>query len=79
MTVKPDLKQLNETMARCLAGECSPEELSKLQSILSDNPDLKAEYELVTLLFGKKKHGDLSSDKKHFEKIRDRLKNEGLM
>lgn len=79
MTVKPDLKQINEMLARCLAGECSPEELAKLQSILSDNPDLKTEYELLTLLFGKDKLSDLPSDKKRFEKIRDRLENEGLM
>ena len=66
-------------MARCLAGECSPEELVKLQSILSDNPDLKTEYELTILLFGKDRDGVTPPDKKHFEKIRDRLENEGLM
>ena len=66
-------------MARCLAGECSPEELVKLQSILSDNPDLKTEYELINLLFDKNRCGDTTSDKKHFEKIRERLENEGLM
>jgi len=66
-------------MARCMAGECSPEELAKLQSILSDNPDLKTEYELINLLFGKDGRSALPSDKKHFEKIRNRLENEGLM
>jgi hypothetical protein len=77
--VKPDSKQINEIMARCLAGECRPEELVRLRFILSDNPDLKTEYELISLLFGKDKHGAIPSDKKHFEKIRDRLENEGLM
>lgn len=66
-------------MARCVAGECSPEELIKLQSILSDNPELKTEYELINLLFGKDGRNDLPTDKKRFNKIRDRLENEGLM
>ena len=66
-------------MARCLAGECSPEELVKLQCMLLDNPDLKTEYELINLLFGKDKRGDTTSDKKRFDKIRNRLENEGLM
>ena len=66
-------------MARCMAGECSPEELVKLQSILSDNPDMKTEYEFINLLFGKDKRDATPPDKKHFEKIRGRLENEGLM
>ena len=66
-------------MARCLAGECSPEELVKLQSFLLENPDLKTEHELINLLFGKDRCDDTTSDKKRFEKIRDRLENEGLM
>jgi len=77
--VKPDSRQINEMMARCMAGECSPEELVILQSILSVNPDLKTEYELINLLFSKDRCGDTISDKKRFEKIRDRLENEGLM
>jgi len=66
-------------MARCVAGECSPEELVKLQSILSDNPELKTEYELINLLFGSDGRNDLPTDKKRFNKIKDRLENEGLM
>jgi hypothetical protein len=77
--VKADSKQLNEMMARCLAGECSQEEMSKLTSILSNNPDLKTEYELMGMLFGKDASGVAPSDKKHFHRIRKRLEDEGLM
>jgi hypothetical protein len=77
--VKPDSKEINEMMARCLAGECTPEEMVKLQCFLLENPDLKTDYELINLLFGKDKRGDTTSDKKRFDKIKDRLENEGLM
>jgi hypothetical protein len=77
--VKADSKQLNEMMARCLAGECSPEELVSLKSMLSENPELKTDYEVIKLLFGKEKNGIASPDKKHFNRIRKRLEDEGSM
>ena len=77
--MKVDSKQLNEMMARCLAGECSPDELSRLTSILSENPELKTEYELINTLFGKNKNGKAPPDPKHFNRIRKRLEDEGLM
>jgi hypothetical protein len=77
--VKADSKELNEMMARCLAGESSEEEIVKLRSIMSENPELKSEYELINLLFGKDKSCAAPSDKKHFTKIKKRLEDEGLM
>jgi hypothetical protein len=77
--VKADSKQLNEMMARCLAGECSQDELTRLTSILSENPDLKHEYELINTLFGKEKRGMVTPDKKHFKRITRRLEDEGLL
>jgi hypothetical protein len=78
--VKADSKQFNEMMARCLAGECSEEELVELRSMLLNNPDLKTEYELFNLLFGKDKCSTEPSDKKdHFNRITKRLADEGLM
>jgi hypothetical protein len=76
--VKADSKQLNEMMARCLAGECSQEELGRLALMLSDNPDLKNEYELIHTLFGKDKSVS-APDNKHFKRIKKRLEDEGLM
>jgi hypothetical protein len=77
--VKADSKQLNEMMARCLAGECSQEELSKLTTMLSNDPDLKTEYDLLNTLFGKDTNGKTPSDRKHFKRITKRLEDEGLM
>jgi hypothetical protein len=77
--VKADSKQFNELMARCLAGECSQEELAGLRSVLSNNPDLKTEYELINALFGKNKNGVVPPDKKHFARIKKRLEDEGSM
>jgi len=77
--VKADSKQFNELVARCLAGESSPEELAKLRLTLSDNPDFKIDYELMNLLFGKGKPGFVPADKRHFNRISKRLEDEGLM
>lgn len=66
-------------VARCLAGESSPEELAKLRLTLSENPDLKTDYELLNLLFGKDKPGFDPPDKHHFNRISKRLADEGLM
>jgi hypothetical protein len=77
--VKADSKQFNEMMARCLAGECSPEELVSLKSMFSENPELKTDYEVIKLLFGKEKNGITPPDKKHFNRIRKRLEDEGSM
>jgi hypothetical protein len=77
--VKADSKQFNEMMARCLAGECSPEELVSLKSMFSENPELKTDYEVIKLLFGKEKNGITPPDKKHFNTIRKRLEDEGSM
>jgi hypothetical protein len=77
--VKEDSKQFNEMMARCLAGECSEAELERFLSILSGNHDLKTEYELIKTLFGKEAGGIATSDKRNFDRIKTRLKKEGLM
>lgn len=66
-------------LARCLAGESSEEELVMLRTILSENPEMKTEYELINLLFGKEKNGAIPPDKKHYQRIRKRLEDEGLM
>lgn len=66
-------------LARCLAGESSQEELVILRKILSEKPEMKAEYELISLLFGKEKNGAASPDKKHYQRIRKRLEDDGLM
>jgi len=77
--VKADSKQFNELLARCLAGENSPEDLAKLRLTLSDHPDLKLDYELISLLFDKDNLGFASTDKRHFKRISKRLEDEGLM
>ena len=77
--MKADSKQFNELVARCLAGECSPEELAKLRLTFSENPDLKADYELMNLLFGKNESGPVPENKRHFNRLRKRLEDEGLM
>ena len=77
--MKADSKQFNEMMARCLAGECSPEELVSLKSMFSENPELKTDYEVIKLLFGKEKNGITPPDKEHFNRIRKRLEDEGSM
>jgi hypothetical protein len=79
VTVEADSKQFNELMARCLTGECSAEEIAQLRLVLSNCPDLKTNYELMNLLFGKNEIEPAPSDKKHFERVRKRLENEGLM
>jgi hypothetical protein len=77
--VKADSKQFDELVARCLAGECSPDELTKLRLTLSENADLKADYELMNLLFGKNKSDVMPADKRHFNRLSKRLEDEGLM
>jgi hypothetical protein len=79
VTVEEDSKQLNELMARCLTGECSPEEIAQLRLMVSNCPDLKTNYELMNLLFGQNGLDFAPPEKKHFERIRKRLENEGLM
>jgi len=77
--VKADSNQFNELVARCLVGECSQQERVKLRSILSDNPNLKTEYVLINMLFGKDNLDLAPTDKRYFNRISKRLEDEGLM
>ena len=76
--MKSDFSQFDELIARCLSGECGPEELARLRSIILDTPDLQADVELMTVLFGKNGIGQ-EPDKKHFSRITKRLEDDGLM
>jgi hypothetical protein len=68
-------------MARCLADESNAEETRKLETLLADDTELKADFELMKLLIYNKASAEskVNTDAKHFKKLSQRLKDEGLM
>ncbi|PZR31659.1 MAG: hypothetical protein DI538_20660 [Azospira oryzae] len=67
-------------MARCLAGECSPEESIQLNELLAADVDLKADYDTLKWLMYDKCESTPEVDlKDKFNRISRRLEEDGLM
>lgn len=68
-------------MARCLAGESSPEDDLKLRLLLSEDKELEADYEtLKFLMFNNCENNINDVDLKNkFNRISRKLEDEGLM
>ena len=74
--------EIDQLIARGLAGECTSEESGRLHDLLLGDPDLKADYELSKLLFlsrCKDFSTEDSNNKNHFDKLSRRLKEDGLI
>ncbi|NOT76866.1 MAG: hypothetical protein HOP08_18230 [Cyclobacteriaceae bacterium] len=70
-----------ELIARCLSREGTSEDSGKLMELLSNDPELKTEYELIKLLLLDRceNNSSNSNSKNHFDKLRHRLEEDGLM
>ncbi len=67
-------------MARCLAGESSPEESIQLDELLATDAGLKADYDTLKLLMFDKCEDTSQGDLKNkFNRISRRLEDDGLM
>ena len=80
MTVKSYPPEIDELIARCLAGESSEQEYIQLKHFLAKDADLKTDYEILKLLmFNKCEETAEDIDLKNkFNRLSSRLEDEGL-
>jgi hypothetical protein len=68
-------------MARCITRESTASDVEKLHVLLCNDPELRVEFEMYKMLMGHwcEKYPDVAHTKSHFNKIKSRLEEDGLL